>query len=86
MEIWKWVFVGILYFAAFASTAGAVKLGRGQPTERISGSFPSFYQFYAAFASFCADGFVMPNNYFISMWCLQLIYAFFFFFKTMMWD
>ncbi|KAF2321367.1 hypothetical protein GH714_040454 [Hevea brasiliensis] len=38
MKIWKLVFVGILCYAAFASTVGAVKLSRSQPTERISGS------------------------------------------------
>lgn len=37
MEIWKWVFVGILWYAAFVLRIGAVELGRSQPTERISG-------------------------------------------------
>ncbi|KAJ6748304.1 BETA-14-XYLOSYLTRANSFERASE IRX10L-RELATED [Salix purpurea] len=38
MEIWKWVFVGVLWYAGYVSSTGAVELGRSQNTERISGS------------------------------------------------
>lgn len=38
MEIWKWVFVGVLWYAGFVLSTGAVELGRSQHTERISGS------------------------------------------------
>ncbi|GFZ08040.1 exostosin family protein [Actinidia rufa] len=37
MKDWRWAFVGFLYFA-LALRIGAVELGRGQQTERISGS------------------------------------------------
>jgi hypothetical protein len=39
MEIWKWVFVGVLWYAGFVLSTGAVELGRSQHTERISGWF-----------------------------------------------
>ncbi|KAJ6889095.1 beta-1,4-xylosyltransferase IRX10L [Populus alba x Populus x berolinensis] len=38
MEIWKWVFVGVLWYAGSVLSTGAVELGRSQHTERISGS------------------------------------------------
>ncbi|PPD92959.1 hypothetical protein GOBAR_DD10095 [Gossypium barbadense] len=38
MEIWGWVFIGILFLADFVVKIEPFKLGRSQPTERISGS------------------------------------------------
>lgn len=53
MENWKCVFVGILCYAAFASTVGAVKLSRSQPTERISGLFPLHLPLFASVVRDC---------------------------------
>ncbi|KAE8703491.1 putative beta-1,4-xylosyltransferase IRX10L [Hibiscus syriacus] len=38
MEIWRWVFIGILFIADSMVKIEPFKLGRSQPTERISGS------------------------------------------------
>jgi hypothetical protein len=39
MEIWKWVFVGVIWYAGLVLSIGAVELGMSQRTERISGWF-----------------------------------------------
>ncbi|KAJ6875997.1 hypothetical protein NC652_035383 [Populus alba x Populus x berolinensis] len=36
MEIWKWVFVGVILYAGLVLSIDAVELGRSQCTERIS--------------------------------------------------
>lgn len=36
MEIWKWVFVGVIWYAGFVLSINALELGRSQRTERIS--------------------------------------------------
>ncbi|KAL3597432.1 hypothetical protein D5086_009069 [Populus alba] len=38
MEIWKWVFVGAIWYTGLVLSIGVVKLGKSQRTERISGS------------------------------------------------
>jgi len=39
MEIWKWVFVGVIWYAGLVLSIGAMELGRSQRNERISGWF-----------------------------------------------
>ncbi|KAJ6866521.1 hypothetical protein NC652_037922 [Populus alba x Populus x berolinensis] len=37
MEIWKWVFIGVIWYASLVLSIGAMELGRSQHTKRISG-------------------------------------------------
>lgn len=52
----RWVLIGILFLAASVAKIDAFKLGRSQPTERISGQFypPSlfFFSFFSFHGSF----------------------------------
>ena len=51
MEIWRWVIIGILFLAAFVVKIEAFKLGRSQPTERISGKIhPLLYSSECSFS------------------------------------
>ncbi|KAH8486586.1 hypothetical protein H0E87_025554 [Populus deltoides] len=38
MKIWKWVFVGVIWYAGLVLSIGVVELGRSQHIERIFGS------------------------------------------------
>ncbi|KAG6747288.1 hypothetical protein POTOM_049684 [Populus tomentosa] len=49
MEIWKWVFVVVIWFAGLVLSVGAVELGRSQRTERISGCYSSKFNFLRAY-------------------------------------
>ena len=61
MKDCRWAFVKLFYFAFLLRVGGAVELGRGQQTERISGVI--IFRFYLSNFIFC--GIFFPSWLFL---------------------